>query len=191
MLEHLPTGVGHALKDFRAGLESTTYHLPEFAEAAETITVSSTAFADGAALPARYTADGEKLSPPLAWTGVPEETAILVLIIEDADAPTPSSIVHTLAWALPPERTGLEEGALRSSGSGGEALSLGLNSFFGAEYLPPDPLPGHGPHRYLFQVFALDAPPELSGKPIRFQVIQAMKGHVLAKGLLVGVFERG
>ncbi len=190
MLEHLPHGVGHALKDFRAGLETTTYQQDDFAGAPETLTVSSEAFENGGPLPPRYTADGEKLSPPLAWTGVPDGAAALILIVEDADAPTPSSLVHTVAWALPPERTSLDEGALRSSGSGGEALSLGLNSFFGAEYLPPDPLPGHGPHRYLFQLFALDAPPALHGKPIRTQVIQAMKGHVMAKGCTIGIYER-
>jgi Raf kinase inhibitor-like YbhB/YbcL family protein len=190
MLQHLPQGVGEALREVRAGLERTTYYDPDFADAPELIQVSSEAFADGAALPARYTADGEKLSPPLAWTGVPEAAAAIVLIVEDADAPAPTSLVHTLAWGLPADQTGLAEGALRSPGSGGEALSLGLNSFFGAEYLPPDPPPGHGPHRYLFQLFALDAHPELHGKPIRTQVIHAMKGHVLAKGLLVGVYER-
>jgi Raf kinase inhibitor-like YbhB/YbcL family protein len=190
MLQHLPPGVGHALKDFRAGLETTTYHQADFAGAPEAITVSSSAFTDGGRLPVRYTADGDKLSPPLAWTGVPEGAAVVVLIVEDADAPMPSPVVHTLAWALPPERTSLHEGALRSSGSGGEPLSLGLNSFFGAEYLPPDPLPGHGPHRYLFQLFALDAPPAVKGTPLRAQLVAAMKGHVMARGLLVGVYER-
>ena len=56
--------------------------------------------------------------------------------------------------------------------------------------LPPDPPPGHGPHRYCFQVFALDAAPKLHGSPIRTQVAHAMKGHVIAKGLLVGTYER-
>ena len=190
MLENLPHAVGRALKDVRPGLDAILYHQDAAAGAPETLAITSSAFAEGAAIPVRYTADGDKLSPPLAWTGVPEGAQGVVLVIEDPDAPAPTPLVHTLAWALKGEDGELAEGALKSPGSGGEALSLGRNSFLGAEYLPPDPPPGHGPHRYCFQVFALDRAPELSGKPVRTQVAHAMKGHIIAKGLLVGTYER-
>ena len=190
MLENLPHAVGEALKGARNDLDAILYHQEVAADAPEGIEVTSSAFPSGAPIPVRYTADGDKLSPPLAWKGVPEEAQGVVLVIEDPDAPAPSPLVHTLAWALQGHDADLAEGALKSPGSGGEAISLGRNSFFGAEYLPPDPPPGHGPHRYCFQVFALDAAPDLSGTPIRTQVAHAMKGHVIAKGLLVATYER-
>ena len=190
MLENLPHAVGDALKGVRPGLDAILYHQEVAAGAPETLRLSSSVFADGEPIPVRYTADGEKLSPPLSWAGVPQAAAGVVLVIEDPDAPAPTPLVHTLAWALQGHDAELAEGALKSPGSGGEAISLGRNSFFGAEYLPPDPPPSHGPHRYCFQVYALDAAPALSGKPIRSQLVHAMKGHVIARGLLVGTYER-
>ncbi len=190
MLEKLPHGVGEALKGARHGLDAILYHQEAAASAPESLTLTSSAFQDGAAIPVRFTADGDKLSPPLAWSGVPEGAQGVVLVIEDPDAPAPAPLVHTLAWALQGHDDELAEGALKSPGSGGGAISLGRNSFLGAEYLPPDPPPGHGPHRYCFQVFALDKALELHGSPIRTQVAHAMKGHVIAKGLLVGTYER-
>jgi Raf kinase inhibitor-like YbhB/YbcL family protein len=190
VLENLPQAVGRALKDVRSEMEAIVYFDEAFAKAPETLLVTSEAFTDGQPIPARYTADGEKRSPPIAWTATPTDAAAVVLIIEDPDAPAPMPLVHTLAWALPGGDADLAEGALRSPGSAGEAISLGRNSFFGAEYLPPDPPPGHGPHRYVFQVFALDAHPDLHGAPIRTQVFNAMKDHVIAKGMLVGTYER-
>ena len=190
MLEKLPHAVGEALKGVHADISAILYHSEAAAGAPETLKLASSAVDDGQPIPVRYTADGEKLSPPLSWSGVPDGAAGVVLVIEDPDAPAPSPLVHTLAWALQGQDGELAEGALRSPGSGGDAISLGRNSFFGAEYLPPDPPPGHGPHRYCFQVFALDAAPALSGKPMRTQVAHAIKGHVIAKGLLIGTYER-
>ena len=190
MLENLPHAVGRALRNVHPGLEKTVYHHEDFTQVPETIRVTSDAFTEGQPIPTRYTADGEKLSPPLAWEGAPTDAATLVLIAEDPDAPAPAPLVHILAWALPGDRAALDEGALRSPGAGGEAVSMGRNSFLGAEYLPPDPPPGHGPHRYVFQLYALDAALDLQGKPIRTQVVNAMKGHVIAKGALIGTYER-
>jgi Raf kinase inhibitor-like YbhB/YbcL family protein len=190
MLEKLPHAVGEALKGVRNDLHAILYHQDWAEGAPQTLKLTSSAFADGGAIPARYTADGEKLSPPLRWTGVPEGAAGVVLVIEDPDAPAPTPLVHTLAWALQGHDAELAEGALKSPGSEGEAISLGRNSFFGASYLPPDPPPGHGPHRYCFQLFALDRAPELSGAPVRTELVHAMKGHVIARGLLVGAYER-
>ena len=190
MLEKLPHGVGEVLKGMSPGLDAILYRQDWAKDAPESIKLESSAFADGAPIPARFTADGEKLSPPLSWRGLPEGCQAVVLVIEDPDAPAPSPLVHTLAWALPGYDAEIEEGALKSPGHAGEPISLGLNSFFGAAYLPPDPPPGHGPHRYCFQAFALDAVPELHGKPVRAHVINAITGHVLAGGLRVGTYER-
>ena len=122
--------------------------------------------------------------------GVPPEAEGLVLLIEDQDSPTPRPLVHAILAGLAPRDGELAEGALPSPDHEGEDHGLGRNSFLRRAWLPPDPPPGHGPHRYCFQVFALDHAPQLSGKPIRTQVAQAMKGHVIARGLLVGTYER-
>jgi Raf kinase inhibitor-like YbhB/YbcL family protein len=152
--------------------------------------VSSPAFDDGDTIPARYTADGEKLSPPVAWRRVPPLTAAIVIIIEDADSPTPQPLVHGIVWGLPGQDGDLPEGGLRSPASAGEPLPMGRNSYLTAQYLPPDPPPGHGPHRYAFQVFALRTLRRLSGTPGRRAVVESLRENVLAKGCLIGVYER-
>ncbi len=86
------------------------------------ITLGSLAFADHAPLPTRYTADGEGLSPPLQWTGVPAGTASLVLLVEDADSPTPNPLVHAIVVGLPPEDGALAEAAMPSAEHEGVGL---------------------------------------------------------------------
>lgn len=189
MLEKIPHAVGEALSGLRAGIEKTAYHA-EFETAPATIRVTSPTFADGAALPARFTQDGEKLSPPLSWSGIPAGTAALVLLVEDADSPTPKPIVHAIAWDLDPTSDGLAEGALASPGSEGTVEEVGKNSFLKTGYLPPDPPTGHGSHRYLFQLYALNRHLGLEGVPGRSALLGGMHGHVLAKGVLVGTYER-
>ena len=184
MLEKLPHAVGAALSAVKAGLDKAAAHA-DFADAPATITVTSTAFADGGAIPARYTEDGERVSPPIAWTGVPADAKGVVLLVEDVDSPSINPLVHLLAWHLAPGDGGLPEDAVA-----GPRLDLGRNSFQSEAWLPPDPPTGHGPHRYLFQVFAVDAVPDVSSSPGRGAVVSAMKGHVLAKGLLTGTYER-
>lgn len=190
MLEHLPSAVGQALKSFRPGLDKITSMSSDFAAVPDTVAVSSKAFANGQAIPLRFTEDGAKVSPPLAWAAIPSGTAAVVLLIEDADSPTPAPLVHAIAWNLAGADGALEEGMLRSEGSPGWPQALGKNSFLRAEYLPPDPPSGHGAHHYAFQIFALDRTLDLDDEPGRGALIEAMKGHVLAKGTLVGVYER-
>ena len=89
VLEKLPDALGHALRGQRAGLDKIAFHAVDLRAGMASITVSSLAFVDHAPLPARYTADGAGVSPPLQWRGVPAGAASLALIVEDADAPTP------------------------------------------------------------------------------------------------------
>ncbi len=189
MLEHLPTAVGAALKGVRPGLEKLTLNL-HFADVPQTIKVESSAFPPDAPLPVDATEDGRKVSPPLAWRGVPSGAAATVIVIEDADSPTPEPLVHLILLGLPGRDGRLAEGELKSAGSAGQAHELGRNSFLKAEYLPPDPPSGHGPHRYALQVFALDTPLSLASEPGRGAVVEAMTGHVMATGLLIGTYER-
>ena len=89
MLEKLPDALGHALRDQRAGLDKTAFRLIDLRAGMGALEVKSLAFVDHAPIPAQYTADGTGISPPLQWVGVPSGASSLVLIVEDADAPTP------------------------------------------------------------------------------------------------------
>ncbi len=189
MLEHVPAGLGHALRGVRAGFEKVVSEA-DFPGVADSIKMTSNAFEDGSSIPARYTEDGEKISPPLQWDKVPSGTAALALIVEDPDAPSPEPLVHLLAWDLPATLMALPEGEFKSPGHAGLEEQLGRNSFLSAGWLAPDPPTGHGPHLYVFQIYALDCKLDFDGHPGRNSVVKAMKGHVLAKGVLVGTYER-
>jgi Raf kinase inhibitor-like YbhB/YbcL family protein len=185
MLEKVPASVGRALWSVRAGAIKLALYDDAFNDVPETIEVSSLSFADGQAIPVQHTADGAGTSPPLAWR-LPGDAASLVLLVEDSDSPSFEPLVHAIAWNVDPALAGLVEGAL----TGDPAVATGRNSYFRSDWLPPDPPTGHGPHRYAFQLFALDRPLDLEGTPGRSALLAAMKGHVLAKGVLIGTYER-
>lgn len=190
MLEHIPHWLGSALKGLRAGANKLAIVQPELGSF-EVLHLASPAFANGGRLPERFTADGEGVSPPLFWTGVPEGTECLALIVEDPDAPAPQPLVHAVIWGLPVDGD-LKEGAIRADGAGdAEGKDVGRNSYLGESWLPPDPPTGHGPHNYAFQLFALGGGCEIGDNPGRSALVKAMAGHVLAAGLLTGVYSRG
>lgn len=190
MLEKLPDVIGHALHGVRAGLDEIVFNTLGLREGMASIALTSLAFADHAPLPARYTADGEGLSPSLQWTGVPAGAASLALLVEDADSPTPSPLVHAIVVGLPPGDGALAEGAMPSADNEGTGLHVGRNSYLQAAWLPPDPPPGHGVHRYAFQLYALRAVPVFSETPGRDEVLDALREHAMASGLLIGTCER-
>ncbi|MCJ2090716.1 YbhB/YbcL family Raf kinase inhibitor-like protein [Methylobacterium sp. E-005] len=189
MLEKIPRVVGEALSGLKAGAEKAAFH-EAFPDVPASLTLSSPAFADGATMPARFTADGEGVSPPLAWSGLPPETASVVLLVEDAGSPTPHPLVHLIVWNLTADRTGLVEGAVSRPASDAD-VPLGQNSFLQTAWLPPDPPNGHGQHAYLFQIYALRQTLDLAENPGRGALLSAMHGLVAAKGLLVGLYARG
>lgn len=188
MLEKMPRAVGAALSNVKAGVENTIYYAA-CRDIPATIRVASEAFADESPLPARVTEDGEGVSPPLSWTDLPPATGSVVLVVEDPDAPMPRPIVHLIAWKLRADAA-LGEGDLAGPAGPGHPHDLGRNTFQKAAWLPPDPPTGHGPHRYLFQVYAIEGVLDLPDAPGRGDLIDAMKGRVLAKGLLTGTYER-
>lgn len=190
MLEHVPHWLGSALKGLRAGADKLAIAQPGLGGFAS-LHLASPAFADGARLPERFTADGEGVSPPLFWTDLPEGAERLVLIVEDPDAPAPQPLVHAVVWGLPLDGD-LKEGAIRADGAGdADGTDVGRNSYFGEGWLPPDPPTGHGAHRYAFQLFALGPGPDVGGNPGRSAILKAMAGRVLAAGLLTGTYSRG
>lgn len=192
MLEHIPSWLGHALTNVRAGASKLAIVQPELGAELPAIDLMSPAFAQDARLPPRFTADGEGVSPPLVWGPVPQGTALLALLVEDADAPAPQPLVHAVVWGIAPDAGRLAEGAIRADGVGSELGDVGRNSFLGEGWLPPDPPTGHGEHRYAFQLFALDAAVGDPGEsPGRTALVKVMAGHVLAAGLLIGTYSRG
>jgi len=189
MLEKLPKSLGRALDGVRADAGDLAVAHTELTGTHATIELGSPAFSYNQMIPSKYTADGAGVSPPLKWDGVPEEAVSLALLVEDPDSPTPKPLVHAIAWNLPPQDGSIGEGAL-----GGEdhhtRVPTGKNSYFSDDYLPPDPPNGHGPHRYVFQIFALDTRLHFEKPPGRSALLDAMRGHVLAKGLHIGIYER-
>jgi Raf kinase inhibitor-like YbhB/YbcL family protein len=190
MLEKLPEVIGQALQGVRAGLDNIVFNTLGMREGMASIALTSVAFADHAPLPRRYTADGEGVSPPLQWTGLPAGAASLLLIVEDADSPTPNPLVHAIVVNLAADSEALAEAAIPSQGNEGAGLHVGRNSTLQAAWLPPDPPPGHGVHRYAFQLFALGSVPELSDTPGRDEIVNALHEHATASGLLIGTHER-
>jgi Raf kinase inhibitor-like YbhB/YbcL family protein len=142
-------------------------------------------------IPRRYSGEGESVSPPLQWSGVPDGTHEFVLICEDPDAPTPSPFVHWLGYHLSANTTQLPEGLPQQERIEYPVLmSQGPNTLLKPGYTGPMPPLWHSPHHYEFRLFALNAElavPEGAG---RSEVFKAMKGHILEETRLVGYYER-
>jgi Raf kinase inhibitor-like YbhB/YbcL family protein len=162
--------------------------LPE--SAAMAMTLTSPAFKQSGQISSKYTCEGDDISPPLSWSGVPEGTKSLALIIDDPDAPDPKAPqrvwVHWVVYNLPPETRSLPENA----GKAGlpQGAEVGLNDFKKAEY--GGPCPPIGRHRYFHKLYALDITLGLKGAT-KSQIEQAMKGHVLADAELIGTYQKG
>jgi Raf kinase inhibitor-like YbhB/YbcL family protein len=158
------------------------------------IHLSSSAFKAGAAIPEKYSEDGDDVSPPLAWQDVPQETKELALICDDPDAPTPEPWVHWILYKIPADVRKLPEGVPTDAELKSPAgARQGLNSWPSGRtigYRGPAPPPKHGTHHYHFRLYALDAPLSLDAKPDKKTLLAAMKGHILAEGEIVGTFER-
>jgi Raf kinase inhibitor-like YbhB/YbcL family protein len=155
-----------------------------------TMTLTSPAFTDGAAIPAKHTCSGEDLSPPLAWTAVPAGARSLVLIVDDPDAPDPAAPkmtwVHWLVYNLPPDTAGLAEGIAADALPAGSAQ--GLNDWQRAAY--GGPCPPIGRHRYFHKLYALDTVLEGLQRPDKAQLEAAMQGHIVAQAQLLGTFQK-
>jgi Raf kinase inhibitor-like YbhB/YbcL family protein len=166
-----------------------TLRLPDFA-AAQRLEVSSPEFGPDGAIPEKHSEYGQKFSPPLRWSKGPEGTRSYVVLMEDPDAPAPAKpFIHWIAYGIPAEVTQIR-GALPAKAKIEEPLELkqGLNSAGSMGWSGMKPKPGDQPHRYHFQVFALDRELDLDPGATREEVLTAMRGHVLAAGELVGSF---
>jgi Raf kinase inhibitor-like YbhB/YbcL family protein len=144
-------------------------------------TLQSSAFEHGEPVPRRHTCEGEDLSPALSWSGAPQGTRSLALIVDDPDAPV-GTFTHWLGWGLDPRAGGLREG---------EAAAVeGRNDFGTSGYRGPCPPPGHGRHRYFFRLYALDYEPDLRPDADKGELERALEGHTLAVAELTGTYQR-
>ena len=153
--------------------------------------LSSDAFEDGASIPRRCAGKGvgDNASPQLSWTQVPEDAAELILVVEDPDAPLRRPFVHLIAAGIPASTAGIAEGML-CAGNASSLFVLGLTTFHKAGYSGPRPLPGHGAHRYVFQLFALNQQSTIESGTTRDQLVSALVGKIIARGRLEGYFEQ-
>ncbi|MDE2471554.1 MAG: YbhB/YbcL family Raf kinase inhibitor-like protein [Bradyrhizobium sp.] len=153
-----------------------------------TFSLTSPAFRNGDQIPAKYTGDGENVSPPLAWSDAPAGTKSFALVVEDPDAPS-GTFHHWGLYNIMGERSILPEAV--GHGAKTEKLGKGVNDFGEPRYGGPAPPKGHGTHHYHFKLAALDVE-ELSRVPKMSidDIWKAAEKHMLAQAELVGTYSR-
>ena len=155
------------------------------------ISITSSAFGHNEPIPHKHTGDGEDVSPALAWSGVPEGTKELALIMDDPDAPRPEPWVHWVIYKLPPSLTGLPEGVPKTATLSAPAGAMqGNNTWPKIGYGGPMPPPGHGVHHYHFKLYALDAVLDVKAGLDKTALFAKMQGHIVAEGELIGTYQR-
>jgi hypothetical protein len=154
------------------------------------LSVKTKGFDAGRPIPKKYAykGEGQNISPPLAWSGAPDNTSTYAIIVDDPDAPSPKNPrpnpwVHWVVYNIPGDTTSIEEG---DDGGG----TQGRNDFGEKSYGGPMPPAGSGAHRYFFKVYALDTELRLDPGATKEELIDAMEGHVLAKGQIHGTYEK-
>ncbi|MFF0270182.1 YbhB/YbcL family Raf kinase inhibitor-like protein [Kribbella sp. NPDC004536] len=182
--------LGKMLKNKRAGEDQLAWNAPNLA-GRDSLTLTSPDFTHESTMPVVHVAKrygGQDLSPALAWSGAPDGTAQFLLMIEDPDVPLAKPIVHCAAL-LDPALSMLGQGALDAA-TPADGVQL-LRSVGGRGYRGPGPIKGHGPHRYVFELFALGAPVALPGvASAKTTTVIGAAGPVLARGRLDGLYER-
>lgn len=151
------------------------------------LNLSSSAFSNGGKIPPKYTCEGDDVSPALTWSGAPQGTKSLALIVDDPDAPDPAKpqrvYVHWVVYNIPPASNGISEGGSPPSGA-----VTGSNDWDKKQY--GGPCPPIGRHRYFFKLYALDTTLNLSSAKKK-DVEDAMKGHILGQTELMGTYQKG
>jgi len=156
-------------------------------ERGKTLSITSPAFQEGSRIPDRYTSQGEDVSPPLAWNEPPAGTQSLALIMDDPDAPG-GVFTHWVIFNIPANSRGLPE-AVPTEYQLSDGSLQGRNDFGRIGYGGPSPPPG-AVHRYRFTLYALAKSLDLKAGASKKQVLDAMQGHILARGELTGVYQR-
>ena len=152
------------------------------------LSLASPAFVEGEEIPERYTCQGQNTSPPLSWSDTPPGTQSLALVVEDPDAPDPSApkrvFTHWLLYNIPADIHELPEGAKQLPAG----TAAGTNDF--EKKVWGGPCPPRGRHRYFFRLYALDERlPDLK-EAHKGELLEALRGHVLAEAVLMGTYEK-
>jgi Raf kinase inhibitor-like YbhB/YbcL family protein len=156
-----------------------------------TLSLRSPAFQEGQEIPKQFTGEGSDRSPRLAWSGAPSGTREFALICEDPDAPVPTPWVHWLIYNLSASTHLIPEGVEPVKRVGVPVRAhQGINSFGHVGYGGPMPPVGHGRHRYIFKLYALDSELNLKPGATKEELQRAMRGHVLAEAHFTGTYER-
>lgn len=151
-------------------------------------TIRSAAFNPGEPIPARYTCDGEDISPSLAWEGQPENTASFVLIVDDPDAPR-GVFTHWVVYDIPPNVNELPEAVTATDRLENGGIQ-GRNSWNKLGYNGPCP-PAGPAHHYHFKLYAMDVPTlTLNPGQSKDRLLNAMQGHILAQTEVIGTYQR-
>ena len=149
--------------------------------------LSSSAFANGGAIPKKHTGEAEDVSPALSWSGAPKGTKSFALICHDPDAPLVKpgtyGFVHWVLYGIPGTAAELPEAA--------DGYVQGVNDFGRAGYGGPMPPPGHGTHHYFFWLLALDAEPDLPAGLTMWQLLERLEPSIIGMNRLVGTYSRG
>ncbi len=148
--------------------------------------LSSSAFGSGQAIPKKYTCQDADVSPPLAWSNAPQGTRSFALIMDDPDAPL-VTWVHWVVWNIPATARSLKEAVPQGSDLP-DGTKQGRNSGRRAGY--SGPCPPTGSHRYFFKLYALDTTLSLAADSGKDQLLEAMKGHILAQAELMGTYKK-
>ena len=181
--------IGLALRNRRAGQHTLVWARPDL-QAPESFTLTSTAFDHGAPIPERHRGRlfGANVSPALTWTPPPTGTVEMVLIVQDPDAPRRTPANHALTACIDPSLLGIPENGLADP-SPVPGLKHGKGALGHRGWAGPLPPRSHGPHAYVFQLFALDYRPDLPEKFSLADAVSAMTGHVIARARLDGTYE--
>jgi len=157
---------------------------PEPIQSEKEFILTSEVFLEGEPIPSKYACNGDDISPPLAWSGAPDNTNVFVLIMDDPDAPV-GIWVHWVLFNIPGNETVLGVG-LPADAELPDGSQQGTNSWGRVGY--GGPCPPSGVHRYFFKLYALDAPLALDESATKEEVLAAMEGHILLETELMGTY---
>ena len=164
------------------------------AEMADTINVGSSAFEHHGTVPLAYTAYGDNKAPQITWSNLPAGTVQLALVMDDPVAPTPEPFVHWVAYNIPANAAELPEGLTKdaevSGVAGLEGMINGVNGIRQTGYFGPRPPVDGKLHAYHFRIYALDTALNLPAGLNKQQLLEAIDGHVLGTGMLMGHYEQ-
>jgi Raf kinase inhibitor-like YbhB/YbcL family protein len=185
----MPNPLGRALRNRRAGHHTLVWANPD-AQAPENFSLASPAFAHGAPIPERHRGRifAPNISPELTWSAPPAGTQELALVVQDPDVPFGTAAIHALVVGIDPSLRGIPENALTNP-SPIAGLRHGRGGLGRVGWGGPMPVPSHGPHSYVFQLFALDSQPELPARFTLAGVLGGMTGHVVGRARLDGTYE--